>query len=401
MEYLSKKKINEKEWILEFVPKDLIELTKKKKIEWKGKKLKSAYITHFINYMICKYYHTNKKEVNLSSEVLRKWYGTFYNFYLDFLIEHDILVISKKYFVGWKCNTYTLNDRYYDKGINLFTRWKNYDPFILKKWKEKQLEFELQSLSDMRFINPWVKKQLIDDLYHVEVDFVGASKLLLEMYDNGELDSDVSYLKNQLSLESINDGTLFYIEDNYGRLHTNFTVLKKVIRKEYVSIDGEEVEELDIPNSQPTLLAILLKEKGFDKKYPEAYEYYKKIVQDGIIYDVLAEELNITRSQCKKSMFLVLFGENKWDSKVDNAFKKFFPEIFDWMIEEKKDDYRALSHQLQKKESRLIFDNIIYKIKKDIPAIKMFTVHDSILFPKKYTEKVSNIFFNQVDALFS
>lgn len=403
MEYLSKKRIKEKKWILEFVPLDLVHLTQQKKVIWKNKNLKTEYIIHFINYMICKYYHTDKKEVKLSSEVLRKWYGTFYNYYLDFLMEHDILSKTKNYFVGLKCNTYTLNERYYNKGIHLFTRWKNENPFILKKWKEKQLEYEIQSLNDTKLINPWVKKQLIDDLYYVEVDFEGASKKLLQMYFDGQLDSDKAYLKNLLSIESIQDGTLFYIEDDYGRLHTNFTVLKKTIRKEYITIQGEEVEELDIPNSQPTFLAILLKEKGFAKDHPQAYEYYKNIVKEGKIYDMLAEELGITRDECKKNMFYVLFGENRWDSKIDRAFRKFFPEVFEWMVKEKRDmnDHRTISHELQKRESKLIFDNIIFRIKKEIPLIKLFTVHDSILYPKKYSQKVSEIFYNQVDALFA
>lgn len=401
-QYLSKKKINEKKWILEFVPKDLTFLIDNKKIEYKQKNLKCAYLTHLLNYMICKYYHTDKKEVSLSSEVLRKWYGTYYNYYLDFLIDNDILIKDKSYFVGMKCNTYVLNERYYDKGINIFTRYKNDNSFILKKWKEKQLEFEIQSLNDTRIINPWVKRRLIDDLYHVEIDFNGASECLLEMYNNGKLDSDKSYLKNLLSIESIQDGTLFYVEDDFGRLHTNFTVLKKVLRNEYVRIDGDEVCELDIPNSQPTFLSILLKERGFDKQYPLEYSFYKSCVKDGIIYDMLASELNISRDEAKKKLFYILFGRNVWNSNCDKAFKKLFPEVFQWMVVEKDvmKDHRTIAHQLQKKESRLVFDNIIYRLKNEIPDIKLFTVHDSILFPKKYHSQVSEIFYNQVDSLF-
>ena len=402
MEYLSKTKIRDKKWILQFVPLDLIFLTKIKKISWKEKQLKTDYIIHLINYMICKFYHTDKKEVNLSSEVLRKWYGTYYNFYLDYLLHHEILIKSNNYFVGLQSNAYLLNEKYYIKGIHLFTRYKNKNIFLLRKWKLKQLEFEVQSLSDTKIINPWVKTQLIDDLYHVEIDYESASKLLLQMYYNGELDSDKSYLKNILSIESIKDGTLFYIEDNYGRLHTNFTVLKKVIRKEFVTIGGEPVEELDIPNSQPTFLSILLKERDFHIAYPKAYEYYRDVVKSGKIYELLADELKINRNECKKSMFYVLFGENKWNTKFDKAFKKFFPEVFEWMINEKMmNDHKTISHELQKRESKLIFDNIIFKIKKQIPDIKLFTVHDSILFPAKYKEQVSEIFYNQVDLLFS
>lgn len=402
MEYLSKKRINEKTHILEFVPKDLLHLTTQSKISWKGKNLKTAYLIHFIHYMLHKYFCTDEKEVNLSSEVMRMWYGTFYNFYLDFLLEHDILIKVKSYYVGKKCITYTLNERYYT-GQDIFTRWKNTNPFILKKWKEKQLEYEINSLNVTHIINPWVKKQLIDDLYYIEVDFENASKKLLQMRYENKLGNDKAFMKNLLSIESIKDGTLFYVEDKYGRLHTNFTVLKKVIRKEYITIEGEEVEELDIPNSQPTFLAVLLKEKGFDKMYPEEYEYYKAIVKEGKIYDMLAEELNITRDECKKNLFCVLFGQNRWDSKIDRAFKKFFPEVFNWIVKEKDDakDYRIIAQELQKRESKLIFDNIVFRIKKDIPQIKIFTIHDSIMYPKKYSEKVKAIFYNHVDALFA
>jgi hypothetical protein len=403
MEYLSKTKILEKKWILEFVPLDLIYLTQQKKIEFKGKKLKTEYLIHFINYMICKYYHREKKEVRLWSEVLRKWYGTYYNFYIEYLIENEILIKTRNYCSGLMANEFTLNEKYYSNDIKQFTRWKNANPFILKKWKEKQLEFEIQNLNSTHIINPHIKKQLIDDLYHIEIDFESASNTLIKMYENGEIETDKSYMKNLLSVESIQDGTLFYIEDKYGRLHTNFTILKKVIRKEYIKIDGEEVEELDIPNSQPTFLAIYLKEKGFDKEFPEAYKYYKNIVKDGKIYDLLAKELGLERNECKVKMFYVLFGENKWNSKIDIAFKKYFPEVFKWMVKQKIDtkNYKVIAHELQLKESKLVFDNIVYRIKKEIPQIRLFTVHDSIIFPKKYNEKVREIFYNHVDALFA
>ncbi len=401
----SKKKILDKEWILEFVPLDLMYLTEQKKIKWKGKNLKSEYLTHFINYMICKYYHRDKTTVNLSSEVLRKWYGTFYNYYIDYLLENDILLKTKNYFSGMMSNEYTLNPKYYNCDIKQFTRWKNKNPFILKKWKDKQLEYELQNSNDVKIINQCVKKMLIDDLYHVEIDFEKASEKLLYLYENGKLESDKSYIKNLLSIESIKDGTLFYVEDQYGRFHTNFTILKKVIRKEFITIDGEEVEELDIPNSQPTFLAIYLKEQGFDKLFPKEYEYYKNVVKDNKIYDILADEMGIDRSECKVKMFYVLFGKNKWNSKIDKAFKKHFPQIFKWMVDKKKntnnkDGYKIIAHELQTRESKLVFDNIVFNIKRQIPKIRLYTVHDSIIYPKKYSKYVNEIFYNQIDCLF-
>lgn len=400
MKYLAQTKIENKKYLYQFLPKKLEFLIKTDKIVYKDNNLKTKYLADIIHYMYCRYFFADKKQVNLSSIILRQKYGTNYNYYIEYLIDNNILINDKNYYKGRFSKLFSLNSEYYDNDIKIL-RWRNDDKIILKKWKKSQLEFEVDSLNDTKIINSWVKKELINDLYYVEIDFENASKHLLQMKEEGKIETEKSYWKNLLSVESIKDGTLFYIEDDYGRLHTNFTILKKVIRTEFIKINGEEVDELDIPNSQPMFLALLLKEDNFHIKYPKAYINYLNIVKNGKIYDLLCSEINIDRADCKKRIFMCLFGENKWECKFDRIFKKIFPEIFNWMLEKKAKDYRVIAHELQKKESKLIFDNIIYRIKKEIPDIKLFTVHDSIIYPKKYSEKVSEIFYNQVELLFS
>lgn len=402
-DFLSSKKISKKEWVLEFLPKDLIYLTEVKKIHWNGKNLKTDYLINIIHFMLSKYFFSNKEEICLSSEVLRKWYGTHYNYYLEFLTDHNIIVKTGNYFVGTKCNSFKLNPIYYESGLNNIIRWKNTNPFLLKKWKSKQLEFQIDNITNGKIINPIVKRMIIEDLYHIDIDYKKAVECVENMLKNGILNTDKSYIKNMMSVEAINDGCLFHIEDQYGRLHTNLTVLKKSIRTECIKIDGEDVIELDIANSQPLFLSVLLKEKGFDLTNVHAYEYYKDTVKNGIIYDIIAEEMDISRSECKTKMFCLLFGENKWNSPIDRAFKKHFPEVYNWIVEEKTkaNNYKIIAHELQRKESKLIFDTIIYRLKKEIPSIRLFTVHDSIIYPKKWKNKVEEIFYQYVDLLFA
>ena len=58
-----------------------------------------------------------------------------------------------------------------------------------------------------------------------------------------------------------------------------------------------------------------------------------------------------------------------------------------------------MSHELQKMESEFIFNNVIKEIYEIYPEITIFTVHDSILFPKSYQEKVEFIFNKHFDKL--
>ena len=51
-----------------------------------------------------------------------------------------------------------------------------------------------------------------------------------------------------------------------------------------------------------------------------------------------------------------------------------------------------LSHNLQKSESNLIYNKIIKEVIEHIPDIKIVTVHDSIIFQKKYKDIVEVIF---------
>ncbi len=400
--YLSDNKIENKKWVLQFIPKSMVFLTLEKKIKFKGKNLKTAYLIDILHKMVSKCYFSKKCEVKLSSDLLRHWYGSSYSMYLEYLINYGIMQKVGNYQVGVNSNMYSLNIPLSENSLDV-VRFKNNNGFILKKWKQQQLTMEINGLNDSKTIEPWIKKKLIEDLYYVEIDYMKASEELLEIYINNGEETDKSYWKNMMNIESIYDGSLFYVEDDYGRLHTNFTVLKKVLRNKHIKIGGEEVCELDLYNSQPLLLCVLLKENGFDEQYPEAYKKYLKVVKEGDIYKLLANNLGIDRCKCKKNIFYFLFGENKWLNTVDKEFKKLFPEVYQWVRNYKNglDDYKAIAHELQRRESKLIFGSIIRILKTRIPDIRLFTVHDSIIFPKKYEVKAREIFYNQVDLLFA
>ncbi len=401
MQYLNGIKIESKKSILHFVPQKLEYLIKNKKIEYKDKELKTAYLIDIIHKFITRRFFTNKEIINLSSTIMRKCYGTYYNYYMNYLKDNRILLRKSNYFVGQKCTSYSLNPEYLNDKL---IRWDNDDKVLLKKWKKNIISFEVMSLNDTRQINETVKKKLVEDLFHVEIDFKSASTKLLNMFNDGEID-DVGYWKNQLSIESINDGSLFYVEDDYGRFHTNYTVLKKVIRDEHITIDGKPVEELDIKNSQPLFLSILLKDSQFHTVHPKEYKRYYESVKNGRIYEEYMSVSGWDRKTCKDAMYKVLFANNGYkgkNAKINRYFKEMYPNVWEWLkvTKEKAGTHKVIAHELQRRESNLIFDHICHKIYKKVPDARLFTVHDSIFFPKEYHDKVSDIFHNHIDTMF-
>ena len=179
-------------------------------------------------------------------------------------------------------------------------------------------------------------------------------------------------------------------------MHTNYTILKREIRKNHLTIDGQSLSEVDLSNSQPLFLAVLMKQKlSPTKLVNHEITRYFELVSNGLIYEELMNKCDIKdRNEAKIMMYKVLFGTNGTSRKYNRMFNSVFPTVYSFILKYKKDNdnYKSLSHALQNLESNFIFDKVVNHIMKTNPEIKLFTVHDSLCFPLKYKEIVTNIF---------
>jgi hypothetical protein len=398
IENINRTEINKKkhdEYLYQFLTQDFSFLLKDKKLEYKGHQLKTDYLINIIHDIILRYYFTNEVVFDYWSLILRSKYGKTYNIYIDYLIEKEFISMVSNYFVGKKTKTYKVNN-IEEKEI---IRCKINDKIILKKHSK---EFLMKNFINYNSspIDVKLRYILVDDLYHVNIMYKEASEYLENSYNNGLEKS--KYLKNLNSIDSIERNNIFFKFDEYGRLHTNYTILKKEIRHNYLNIDGEDIEEIDIKNSQPFFFAQLLKnEIGIDNFNNECNRFLE-LVNNGLIYDDLCEKLSLKdRDEAKKMMYRVLFGGNK-DKCVENiSFNKIYPTIFTYLIEIKDNDghYSKMSHNLQRMESNFIFGKVVSNIKERYPYVKLFTVHDSICYPKIYSNEVKLIFNNELKKL--
>jgi hypothetical protein len=378
-----------KDYILQFISSDFQFLTKQSKIQYNGINLKSAYLIDIIHAFLIKYYFSNNfdNKFNLSSTILKKKYGEYYNYYIEYLCVNGFISLVSKYYVGKKTNTYKLDTKYiYD-----IIRWKNYDKFLLKK-NINRYETSITELKQSSIL-PDIRVKLVESLDKIDIDYIGALNYIEELKNKNLID-ELKYKKNTMSIENIYKKYIYFNFDDYGRFHTNYTILKKEIRNEFLTINNEIISEVDIKNSQPLFFAVILKKElsyinGDTKKYFD-------LVKSGLLYDdILANSVLTERNDAKELIYKVLFGDNlKSNKKYNNIFKKLYPSVYEYILEfkESKKNYKELSHELQKMESEFMFNQVILEIYETYPNIILFTIHDSIVFPKSYQEKIKVIF---------
>jgi len=385
-----------KNYLYQFLPREFNYLTKQKTIIFNEHNLKTDYLINIMHDLILKYYFTNEIEHNLSSKILKKKYGKIYNCYIDYLCDIKFMNLTSNYFVGKKSKSYKLNITVLD-----IIRYKIEDKILLKKYKMDYISSITTEKDSPIDIN--LRKILVDDLYHVDLDYSKSYKWLKEAKDNNTLEIS-KYFKNMSSIDGVESGYIYFKFDSYGRFHTNFTVLKKHIRENYITIDGEEIIEFDIKNSQPLFFAKYLKNEIGENNFNDEIWRYIDCVKNGLIYDQLLQtypdEIH-NRHEAKILMYKLLFGLNKDFKKESILFKKLYPTVYEYIKDFKdfSDSYKKLSHHLQALESEFIFNKVITDIKKKFPHIKLFTVHDSIVCQKKYKEEVGVIFRKHLKEL--
>ncbi len=371
---------------LQFLPISLEEVSKCKNFIYKEKKLKTSYLIDITHNLILKYYFKKENRFSIMSTILKEKYGHLYNYYINYLLENNIIELVRNYKAGENARVYKLNESILKSTIK---RYPNSDKVLLKKYKNNVSQIE-QGIKN-NLIDDDIKLKLVDDLFSINIDFYRSIFYL----DNLKSDDNDIYHKNRYSVECISDKHIFYHFDNYGRMHTNFTILKSFIRKNCLLIEGEETHEIDIKNSQPLFLTKIIIDSETLWVKNDELELFKYLTINGLFYQYLMDHLKISdKKKAKEITYKVLFGKNASNSKSDKIFKELFPTIhyFIKLYKKERGDYKILAYELQKAESNLIYNKIIREVMDIYPEIKLVTVHDSIIMSKKWRPHVENIF---------
>jgi hypothetical protein len=225
---------------------------------------------------------------------------------------------------------------------------------------------------------------------------------------------------------------IFYsVDTTAGRFHSNITTMPKLLRS-FLRIDGEQLVNIDIKNSQPFLSIILLsnpaKVAPFTKnsafalllrtlKVPQKQDVskYISLVVSGQLYEYLMSEfsnegINLTRSDTKVEVLRILFARNRLPKndkarKARRVFIRCFPTVhrtFSKIRGREKGDsfsnFKRFAILLQRIESHLILRVILKRINQEMPGTIALTIHDSIMTKNDpiCVEAVSKILLDEI-----
>lgn len=247
------------------------------------------------------------------------------------------------------------------------------------------------------------------------------------------------YARQKLAIDMIRNGDLRLEVDKYQRVHTNVTNLKRSLRK-YLALDGAKLVELDICNSQPLMLAVLLLDyynnseeflvatspalKSISEEVknlppplpplcsalseqhalPEDVNRYIGLCERGQIYHYLDQNLvhnSTTLTGLKRRVLSrILYCKNvDQDNDLSTQFAALFPHVSAFVRYLKRSDYRHLPQQLQRVEAGLVIHGVCTRLMHEHPHVPVLTVHDSVLTPQQHEPLVRKLLTEECLAL--
>ncbi|ALR29117.1 hypothetical protein ATE47_00500 [Chryseobacterium sp. IHB B 17019] len=360
-----------------------------------------------------------------------------YNKYFDYFEQIEILE-SKNHSKGRFCTSYRYNWEIINfEGVECldFSIFEMTDKFLVKNLLKENVSNE-----DCPHLSKWFNDGLFLDFDRLNCDLQSEfcyNKCSLSYTRlNTVIAKAYKYWHSALMLKE----QCFRISrkpDSDNRLHTNLTNMPSKFRP-YLTYYGENIKSLDIKNSQPYFMVLVLeslsnrrileiinrvyinsdigtmlqklKETTSSKAFQEEFESLKKAVLVGKFYEFLmplftdiypdydgvfrkkfydsntgvAEifEFSCKRDLMKKLTLQILYTPLKRPSKEYLIFKKHFPllceciEVFKTTSNEK-DSFKLFPKLLQQIESDCVIDTITKQIAKINPDMPLWTIHDS------------------------
>ena len=353
-------------------------------------------------------------------------------YYIKNLKKYDIIKSDKKFIKGQKSYHYKLNPEYnIDCNTIKIEPGSKLHEGIYRNSRNKK-----KNLSKMpEYLHAMAKK-----FNDIDLNYEGAYKWI---ESQNEPEKRLIY---SVAIEQFRDKRTRYFRRNKvnNRLDTNLTNLKKEIRtflkNDFISID--------LKNSQPFLLSIILNQlinsnnsqhystimlevmsldlvKWFGnqkiKKIQNVVKNQKneklrhfemlKQTQKGNFYETLLKEFKgLTREEVKKIMFAVLYSRNSYYKdfqrftpyrKEKEIFASLYPLEYQIIEILKEKDHSRLAVFMQRLESFIFIDCIAKElVNKDIIPL---TIHDSILVETRHKTQtlkiIKDIFQNKIGII--
>jgi hypothetical protein len=394
---------------------DLLAKHKDNKLNKKTKKIEYAHNPKFADKYIYLLHYlilartldkrlTTESYIPVNAKIFEKYVTSHHcakiiKFWLDCkVIEREPVPKGKiGYIVGEKSISYRFtaayaNQRVIDVGYS-DEKFEKKVAQLTKQFKEGKLDVTVAANAFIYF-----------NLQELRINAVAAHLEINQLLASGKFSLDKANLAT-VRIQSISEKNFFCVRDITGhRIHNDWVTLNKKLKRFCYISTGEQLINIDVKNSQPVILSVLL--KTFLSVLPADVSHYIELCEAGKFYEFLAGKFGIditdeeARDAFKKILFKnIFYGRNQDAQKYAewHCFKAEFPNVAEFITDYKRSNYKALSIALQRLESEIMLEGVIGKIAAVNNPADFFalTVHDSITTTLDNQELVEELMKNE------
>ncbi len=357
--------------------------------------------TIYTNYYYKDQHELKHLESRLNAETLKSVIGDEYSFIIELMVKKGILKCTKKtkFINGQSQQSSIYKINFNIKGAKQVGEDNKYmlkrESFV-KAFNTEDEKLDSISAYLQAYTMDFDKNRI---QFHTDA-YKALNSFKKEIYNKRTDEYSLEYgfhkySKAKFTLENILEEGFnrFSFDSQHARFFTSFHSLPSDLR-DYLILDGVPTVSIDIKNSQwQTLCNYYIDKKlgGSLENASSSELLFIKMCQTGHLYEYFMPVTGKDRKFTKGKMLNWLYaniGQCYHDPKIafiNAAFKKDFPEIFEFIRLEKRGVH---GHKYFARRIQLMEANVVKKIQYDIVSRMgkdCFTVHDS--FSVKMTDK--------------
>jgi hypothetical protein len=237
-----------------------------------------------------------------------------------------------------------------------------------------------------------------------------------------------------LKIKAIQSGEARLVVDDYGRVHSPLTNLRRAVRPA-LRINDQALVEIDVSNAQPLLLGFLVAKllagdwslsqvkrlgskgpfvdpfggmelKRWSNEVPPDLLDYIGVCERGAFYQTVAEvwstpcESRKQKNEIKRLVFRrLLFGRVAPGRRHWIAFRRRWPSVALMLDEIKRPDHGTSARACQRIESRLMIQGVADRLRRQHPEVQFQTIHDSVLTLRDTIQVVKEVMRAEFGAI--
>jgi len=337
-------------------------------------------------------------------------------------VGNGVVECNESYFAGTRAKGYRMSAAYAEDTWGLREVADNRLLWRLQRWWTERERAEWKSIeSNPMLVSPEVCKFLYRELQRCG------------LRDDAPVDQFAPEVA--VAVDKIRRGDWFFHRDQFGRIHTNLSNIKRELRR-FLLVDGQRLVNVDIANSQPLFIGMAScsgqtrkrregreegkqggRQAGANLYVRQAYvrqaplsgvgnvavdlRRYMRLCEAGQLYQFVQSRIPkaLDYDTLKQRVLSTLYDRDSHRNAVYRVLDEHFPSLVEFARHVKRKDYRQLAHLAQRVESRFMFEQVVPRLMRERPGLFVASIHDSLLVPRGTEEYVREVMLAEFQRL--